>query len=243
MNPLRVVIADDEPVARQRLRRLLGEREDCHLLEEFEDGIALAAGIGHLAADVVLLDIDMPGRDGFASLGTLPEPRPIVVFVTAFAEHASRAFDIDAVDYLLKPVSGARLGEALARVSRRLAGNAAGRRAVARFVVQGRSYLFDPTRIATIQAFGNYVEISTDTQKVQLRLTLTDALARLDPGAFIRVHRSWVVARAAINEVTSLPGARHDIRLKDGRHIPGGRAFSHAIIAEARARWPIKRIS
>lgn len=154
MTILRVVIADDEPVARQRLRRLLAEREDCRLIGEFEDGTALAKGIGVHPADIVLLDIDMPGPDGFSSFAALGEPKPLVVFVTAFAEFAAKAFDVDAVDYLLKPVSSARLGEALARARRRLVDPAHPETTppgppLLRFVVQGRVYLFEPARVAS----------------------------------------------------------------------------------------------
>lgn len=237
MRPLRIVIADDEPVARRRLRRLIAERDDCLVVGEFENGIALAAGLAGLGADCILLDVDMPGPDGFATLAGLAGPPPIIVFVTAFAEFAARAYVVDAVDYLLKPVSVTRLDVALERVTRRLGETSqlapTSVTPVIRFVAHGRVYLFDPSRLSSIQAIGNYVEITTDNQRVQLRMTLTEVAARLDPRAFSRVHRSWIVARAAMTQITSLPGARFDIRLKDGRRVPGGRAFSQYVTAAA----------
>lgn len=240
MTALRIVIADDEPVARQRLRRLLQRRSDCLLVGEFSDGEAMAAGLPALSPDVVLLDIDMPGPDGFASFAKLAEPRPLIVFVTAFSEHASRAYDIDAVDYLLKPVSGPRLDETLARVLRRMRPLPSSKaspdpsRPIVRYVAQGRTYLLNPTTILSIQAVGNYVEITTHTQRINLRSTLIAAYQRLDPQAFVQVHRSWVVAAGAVAQVTSLPGSRYEILLGDGRRVPGGRAFAKTIVALAR---------
>ncbi|WP_309643005.1 LytTR family DNA-binding domain-containing protein [Phenylobacterium sp.] len=240
MTPLRIVIADDEPVARQRLRRLLQRRGDCRLVGEFANGEAMAAGLPALSPDVVLLDIDMPGADGFTAFARLAEPRPLVVFVTAFSEHASRAFDIDAVDYLLKPVSGPRLDKTLGRILRRMAPPPASKapadpaRPAVRFMAQGRTYLLDPTTIFSIQAVGNYVEITTDTQGINLRSTLADAYRRLDPQAFVQVHRSWIVAAGAVAQVTSLPGSRYEILLADGRRVPGGRAFAKTITALVR---------
>ena len=239
MTPLRIVIADDEPVARQRLRRLLQQRSDCLLVGEFSDGEAMAAGLPALSPDVVLLDIDMPGPDGFASFVQLAEPRPLVVFVTAFSEHASRAYEIDAVDYLLKPVSSPRLDETMARILRRMRPPPSSRapadpaRAV-RFMAQGRTYLLEPTTILSIQAVGNYVEITTHAQRINLRSTLVAAGHRLDPQAFVQVHRSWIIAGGAVAQVMSLPGSRYEILLRDGRRIPGGRAFAKTIRALVR---------
>lgn len=240
MTPLRIVIADDEPVARQRLRRLLQRRGDCQLVGEFANGLAMAAALPALSPDVVLLDIDMPGPDGFASFARLANPRPLVVFVTAFAEHAARAYDIDAVDYLLKPVSSTRLDAALARILRRTQPPSSAQstgtppRSTVRFVAQGRTYVLDPTTISSLQAVGNYIEITTDTQRINLRSTLSAAYHRLDGAAFIQVHRSWIVARGAVAQVTSLPGSRYEILLKDGRRVPGGRTFAKAITASVR---------
>jgi two-component system LytT family response regulator len=233
MKRLRVVIADDEKMARRRLRRLLGERDDCELVGEFTDGVSLAAGLLDTRADLILLDIEMPGQDGFASLANLGMPAPLVIFITAFEEFAKRAFDIDAADYLLKPVSAARLDEAFTRVTRRLLAPSSEAKmvptAMARFAVQGRVYLFDRSRILSLQALGNYVELTTDTRRVQLRTTLEAAHAYLGDAHFVRVHRSWVVRRTAIAHVTSLSGSRREIGLIDGRRIPGGRAFAQRI--------------
>lgn len=239
MTPLRVVVVDDEPLARQRLRRLLDERDDCRLVAEFDNGLSFAAAIPGLAADLVLLDVDMPGCDGFASLQDLGPARPLVVFVTAYDGFAARAFDIDAVDYVVKPVSAARLGDAIDRAWRRLreaepGRMAAMRPAVARFIVQGRTYLFEQDRITSLQALGNYVELTCETRTVQLRMTLAFASSRLTAGQFVRVHRSWIVRRSAIAEITSLPGARSEIVLTDGRRVPGGRVYLQNIRAASR---------
>jgi two-component system, LytTR family, response regulator len=217
-------------MARQRLRRLISARRDCEVIGEFADGSGLASGLSELRPDLLLLDVQMPGFDGFASLARLSVPKPLVIFVTAFSEFAARAYDVDAVDYLLKPVSPDRLGEALARAARRLnrssatAGSIA-TSAVARFSVQGRTYLIEQSRISTLHAMGNYVEIATEGRRYELRMTLRQAQAQLDPALFRQVHRSWIVSRAMITQITSLPGGRAEFLLKDGQRVPGGRAF------------------
>ena len=241
MSPLRVVIADDEPVARQRLRRLLRLRDDCLVVGEFADGADLAASLPRLGSDVILLDIEMPGLDGFASVSRLAEPRPLVVFVTAYAEHAARAYDVDAVDYLLKPISSLRLDEALARTWRRLQAQppaAVSRPAAAapvHFMARGRTYLFDPATISTIEAVGNYIEITTETQRVRLRSTLAAAADRLASQGLVQVHRSWIVNRSAVTHITTLPGSRYEFLLTDGRRVPGGRAYSRSILDGVRS--------
>lgn len=234
MSPLRIVIVDDEPLARARLRRLLAMRDDCILVGEFADGVELAAGVAALHPDLILLDIAMPGPDGFVSLDMLIEPRPLVVFVTAFAGHAPRAFDSDAVDYLVKPVSGERLEQALRKTARRLRPLAtpalqSGVSKTLRFVAKGRTYLIEASNIASVQARGNYVEIVTSAQTTLLRTSLQSVFGKLDDLDFLRVHRSWIVARSAISQITSLPGLRSEILLKDGRRVPGGRAFAASI--------------
>ena len=238
MNPIRIVIADDEPVARARLRRLIGMREDCEQVGEFADGVQLAKGLEVLRADVILLDIDMPGPNGFSSLAMLAEPKPLVVFVTAFAEFAARAFDDDAVDYLMKPVSGERLQQALTKTARRLqlarSADAPSITNIIRFVAQGRTYLFERSKIASVRARGNYVEITTDTQRTEFRMSLKAVWDHLNGSDFVRIHRSWIVARAALMQITSLPGSRYEILLKDGRCVPGGRAFAQSIVIAAR---------
>lgn len=239
VTPLRIAIADDEPVSRQRLQRLLLERRDCQLVGEFANGDALVAGLKSLKADLVLLDIEMPGSNGFSSLMRLSEPRPLVVFVTAFSEFAARAYNIDAVDFLMKPVSSERLNQALAKVLRRRSELIGGRAAqtslsIVRFNTQGRVYLCDQKGILSIEAIGNYVEITTDVQKLCIRTTLAAVHDRLDSNDFFRVHRSWIVARWAPTQITSLPGARHEILLKDGRQVPGGRAYAQNVSALAR---------
>jgi two-component system, LytTR family, response regulator len=230
VTPIRTIIVDDEPMARQRLRRLIGARRDCKVVGEFSDGCGLASGLSELRPDLLLLDVQMPRLDGFASLARLSVPTPLVIFVTAFSEFAARAYDVDAVDYLLKPVSPDRLGDALARAARRLSrnsvnGSSAATSAIARFSVQGRTYLIEQGRISTLRAMGNYVEIATEGRRYELRLTLRQALAQLDPALFRQVHRSWIVSRAMITQITSLPGGRAEFVLKNGQRVPGGRAF------------------
>ena len=118
MTPLRILIVDDEQLARSRLRRLLGGIEDVVIVGERDRGDAVAEALRENAIDVLLLDIEMPGLSGLEAIGLLPEPRPYVIFCTAHAEHALSAFDVGAVDYLLKPVDAARLKVAIERARR-----------------------------------------------------------------------------------------------------------------------------
>ena len=124
MNALRVVIADDEPLARLRLRRLLSAMADVEVVAECASGIEVMQLLPDCPCDLLLLDIQMPGADGFQALEHVVARPRAVVFVTAYAEHAVRAFDVQAVDYLLKPISAERLQQALERARRAIAGDA-----------------------------------------------------------------------------------------------------------------------
>lgn len=238
MNRLRVAIADDEPIARQRLARMLAANCDVQLAGSFASGDALVNGIRDRHIELVLLDIDMPELSGFATVHSLSDPKPLVAFVTAHGVFATQAYDLDAVDYLMKPVSADRLAETLRRARRRLdTGHPTKDIPTTRYVnfaVRGRVYHVEENSIVTINAAGHYVEVHTQSQQLSLRLSL-DAVERLlDPHHFVRVHRSWIVRRDAVKQVSSLPGSRHEMLLDGGIRIPGGRAYAQAIIRQLR---------
>ena len=194
---LRVLVADDELMARKRLVRLLGELPDVEVAGVCADGKGVLEEVARGGVDVVLLDIHMPGLSGLEALRLLPADGPLVVFCTAHAEHALDAFDAGALDYVLKPIEGARLAKALARARSRVArrrfraeadrqrAGALDRIAVA---TRGGIVLLDPRRIGHAVLDGELVTIATLDGDYLTDASLSDLEARL-PRSFLRVHR------------------------------------------------------
>lgn len=207
---LRVLIVDDEPLARSRARRLLDEIEGVAVIGEARSADDARRQLKAQAADVLLLDIQMPGEDGFALLRSL-EPRPAVVFVTAFDHYAVRAFEENAVDYLLKPFRRERLAEALERarhdlarpedLSRRLAvllGDLERERTpehLERFTVRigQRQLILKSEEVYWFGAEDKLVFAATATDRHYVNFTLDQLERRLDPKRFARVHRAAIV--------------------------------------------------
>lgn len=243
-----MMLVDDEPLVRAALRAALGEQAGFTIVGEAGDGLAAIEAIERLRPDLVLLDVQMPGCDGFEVLAQLAdEARPVVVFVTAYEQYALRAFDAHAVDYVLKPFDDARLLAAVERartwLGRRAAGEAdrtpallaevAARRRRERFVVRhaGRLRLVHAAEVAWIEARGNYVHLHHADGPFLLRETLHELAATLDARRFVRVHRSAIVALPEVVERERLPGGDHQLRLRDGAHVPLGRSFRAAFDA------------
>lgn len=228
MRTLRVAIVDDEPLARVRLRRLLERMPAVQVEGEYAGGRELVAGWHLQPADVVLLDVQMPDLDGFGALDRLV-PRPRVVFVTAHAGHAIRAFDVAATDFVLKPVSGERLAAAVERArAAATPGPAPAPLAAAadpRLALPlGRKLqLVDPAVIEWVRAQANYIEIRGDGRTWVMRRPMAWIESRLDPQRFLRVHRSWLVRVDAVREVVPLASGRHRLRLADGTTLAAGR--------------------
>ncbi len=203
MNPLRLLIVDDEALARLRLRSLVDSLPEAGavVVGEAGDAETALALLQAAPADAVLLDIRMPGRDGLrlaAALQALPQP-PAVVFVTAHAEHALQAFELEAVDYLTKPVRRERLLAALQRVKQRLRPEAGPLPGGPALVVndRGRVLRLPHAEVLYLKAEQKYVTLRTAQHCYVLDETLTELEQRLG-GAFIRVHRNALVARRAI---------------------------------------------
>jgi two-component system response regulator AlgR len=210
-SPLRVLLVDDEELARLRLRQLVGECTEpaASVAGEAANAVQALAWLATQRCDLVLLDVQMPGRDGTqlaAELKRLPEP-PAVVFVTAHAEHALRAFDLEAVDYLTKPVRRERLHAALQRVAQRMAlqrGSgaavpvaAAGESPVIVVTDRGRLVRVPVAEVLYFKAELKYVTLRTAAHTYVLDEALTDLEQRLGE-RFLRVHRNALVARAAV---------------------------------------------
>ncbi len=242
---LRVLVVDDEPVARRGIRRLLQRERDVEVVGECGDGAAAVAAIAELAPDLVLLDVQMPGASGFDVVDAVGlERMPAVVFVTAFDQHAVAAFDVHAVDYVLKPVDRERFALAIARVRTRLADPAA--RLDARIVAaltelgaatpqrwarrlsirtSGRVVLIETGDISRVEAAGNCVEVHAAGKVRTLRDTLANVEARLDPARFARVSRSALVNLDFVVELQPLYDGDFVVVLRDGAKVPGSRRY------------------
>jgi two-component system LytT family response regulator len=244
---LRVLLVDDEAIARRGLRqRLLGE-SDFEVVGEAEDVPSAVAALGELAPDLVFLDIQMPGGSGFDVIDAVGlDHMPATVFVTAFDEFALRAFDVHALDYVLKPIDGVRFRDTLGHLRSRLAppppadageftrrvaaalselGVAASRRWSKRLAVHanGRVALIAAHDVDHLESAGNYVEIHVGDRKRLLRETLTSLEARLDPEIFVRVSRSALVNLDRVAGFRPVFNGDFVVVLKDGREIAGSR--------------------
>jgi two-component system LytT family response regulator len=246
---IRTLDVDDEPIARRGLLRHLRAEADVEVVGECGDGAAAVAAIGSLAPDLVFLDVQMPEMDGVGVVEAIGLGQmPAVVFVTAYDQHAVRAFDVHAVDYLLKPVEAERFGRALARARERLAGGRGAndrlsvalgelgrepRRHARRLAIRSgdRVTLVDVGDVARLQAAGNYVEVHAGGQCHLLRETLTGLLARLDPDRFVRVSRSAAVAAEHVRELRSLFDGDCLVVLRDGSKVPASRRYRHRLDA------------
>ncbi len=248
--PLRVLIVDDEPPARDRIREVLSQTEGAEIVGEAGDGLTAAEAIQDLRPDLVFLDVRMPEMDGFGVLAALPqETLPLVVFVTAFDAFAVRAFDIHAVDYVLKPFDSNRLREALARAHARLSADHAqaqeqrlaglmaelasrGRTLERVLVKTGSRFEFVRTvEIDWIEAAGNYVTLHVGARAPLLRHTLSGIERQLDPQRFRRIHRSVIVNLERVKEVRALDNGDYCARLADGRELRVGRSYRRNVLS------------
>jgi two-component system, LytTR family, response regulator len=245
----RTIIVDDEPLARRRLRRLLGSHPEVEVIGEAADGPSACALISAERPDLVLLDIQMPGLSGFDVLARL-ESRPQVIFVTAHDEYAVRAFEEQALDYLLKPVEPARLAKALERLPAhpepdhridRLLEALAGARADAGPIAvrQGsRISLVDPATVCFIRAEDKYAVLYTADRDYVLDRTLDDLEQTLPSPGFVRVHRSAIVNLRFVSDLTALDGGRYEVALTDGRSTRLQASRRGAAVLRDRLRIP-----
>ncbi|UXI65778.1 LytR/AlgR family response regulator transcription factor [Tahibacter amnicola] len=248
---IRTLIVDDEPVARRGIRQRLSSEPDITIVGECGDGADAIAAIGELTPDLVFLDIQMPGLDGFAVIEAVGLQRmPAVIFVTAFDQHAVRAFDVHAVDYVLKPVDGDRFRAALDRaratlrdtddrLAERIAaalaelGHRASPRWTRRLAIksEGRVTLVDIRDVDRMETAGNYVEVHAGGAVHLLRETMTSLEARLDPQRFARVSRTALVNLDKVREVQAMFNGDFVLVLRDGSEVSGSRRFRTALDA------------
>lgn len=242
MAEIRVAIVEDEPPARAKLKRMLADHAGYRVVAEADDVAGGVAALRADAPDLVFLDIRLGAGSGFDVLTRAAPPYPLIVFTTAYHEHAIRAFEFAALDYLLKPFDRERFARTLERVCARLAERDSdadeerlrrlGRELGAtprlcRFVVheRGRSLIVPIADVLRLSAAGNYVEVHTAAKRHLIRATLSRLAQRLDPVEFLRVHRSHLVRADCIAEVA--PWAHGDLKLmlKDGSELMLSRRY------------------
>ena len=245
---LRVVHADDEPLARLRVADLLADIDDVELVAGCEDGEEAVRMIVETRPDVVLLDVQMPGLNGFEVVEALAgEEMPVVIFVTAYNEFAVRAFDAHAIDYLLKPLAPARFTEAIERarvqVLQRDRGEAvpdlkalleavgAHRGYPDRIVVRlGHRLILVPVQtIDWIEAEGNYARLHAGKQGHLVRDTMAGLERRLDPAIFLRIHRSTIVNTRRVREIQTLSSRAFVLILEDGTRLESSGGYRRPI--------------
>lgn len=256
---LSVLIVDDEPIARQRIRRLLVRDPEINIIGEVTSVSEFEALDADTNPDLILLDVQLPQRDGFELLKTLDTRgiAPLVIFVTAYSAYAVGAFEVEAVDYILKPFDDERFAKAIARAKAQLAVErvsaetrttlsasddaAPGQRLRDRLLVieKGR-VLFVPTReIELVQAAGKFVKIFARGHCYLVRQSLRDIEARLDVNQFVRVHRSTIVNVEQIVELNPLFHGDYQVTLKRGTVVTMSRRFRTRILPFMARPWPI----
>jgi two-component system, LytTR family, response regulator len=238
MKKIRTLIVDDEPLARERLATLLHAEADVEVLGQCRDGEEAVTAIYDHAPDLVFMDVQMPQMNGFdviEAVGT--DKMPLVIFVTAYDQHALKAFQVRALDYLLKPFDRERFTEALNRARRQLERNETGdigRRLLAlvkdlkrdqpraeRLVVKsgGRLSFLRADEIDWVEAAGNYVRLHVGTTSYLLRETMNAIEGRLDPEKFFRIHRSRIVNMERIKELQPWLNGEYAVLLQTGTRL------------------------
>lgn len=244
MKRIRTLIVDDEPLARERLSSLLSTETDIDVIGQSRDGEEAAHAIQEHSPDLVFLDVQMPQMNGFEVIDAIgPERMPLVVFVTAYDQHALKAFQVRALDYLLKPFDRERFSEALQRarsqIERQETGDL-GRRLLAlvkdlrkdqprseRLVVKsgGRLFFLRTDEIDWIEAAGNYVRLHVGNTAHLLRETMNGLEGRLDPEKFFRVHRSRIVNMERIQELQPWLNGEYAVVLRNGTRVTLSRGY------------------
>ena len=253
---IRVLIVDDEPGARRRLKRLLSREADIEIVDQVGTGRKAVAAIGALKPDLVFLDVQMPGITGIDVVREVGSDRmPAVIFVTAYDQYAVKAFDLAAIDYLLKPFDDERFEQALARARRHLArhttndlqdrlnallqaikspvrSESAPTKYLERIAVEmrGQIRIVPIDKISFISASGNYVYLHVDEDALLVREQMQRLEEHLPPDQFFRIHRSTIVRLDEIEALLSKPGGDYAVRLRSGKHLKASRSRWGALV-------------
>lgn len=217
-DPLRVLIVDDEPLARQRIEDLLAKQNDITIAGTAADGNAAIEAIRNLQPDIVFLDVQMPARTGVEVARTLGDTMPPTVFVTAYDRHAVQAFELAAVDYLVKPFDDERFAQALDRARRAARQRSVTRTYADRIAVElrGQVRAIPVERIEYITASGPYAELHVEGKTFAVRERMQALEDKLDPRRFLRIHRSAIVRLDMIDVFLRQPGGDYAVRLRNG---------------------------
>jgi two-component system LytT family response regulator len=227
---MKILLVDDEQLARERLAELLRPFEDVAVVGEAEDGEQAIEKIIELRPDLVFMDIQMPGCSGIDVVASLPQPRPRIIFCTAFDQYAIDAFELEALDYLLKPVTRARLARALDRIRSaptEAGPPSAGRvervggKAPTRFLAKrGNKFRVVPQQeVACFTSEEGLTRLCTREQEYWMQPTLSELEGRVDPGVFFRISRAAMVNLNWIDEVVPLVGGYGEVALKNGTRL------------------------
>lgn len=253
---IRALIVDDEPYARERLRELCAQEPDVSVVGEATHGVEAIEQVEATRPNLLLLDVQMRGTNGFDVLERLSGERPLVVFVSAYDQYALAAFGVEAVDYLLKPFDRERFRQAIRRVRSRLSGDkqteladristavretvisVSGRPSASatpkRIVAErdGRLFFIAQPDIDSVEANRNYVNISAGAEIFTIRWTMQQAETTLDPGMFLRVHRSVIINTHKIREMERRFHGEYVLTLSNGQKYTSGRAYRRHIQA------------
>jgi two-component system LytT family response regulator len=237
---IRTLIVDDEPLARRLLHEYLQAHEDVEIMGECDNGFDAVKTIADLQPDLVFLDIQMPRLTGLEVL-ELTQRDHGVIFTTAYDQYAVKAFDLRAVDYLLKPFSQARFDEALARARTLIGQPSAGLQAMAaqatgkleRLLIRDRNQVHVLTldMVTCVEAQDDYICIHLQGKSYLKTQSLTELEARLDPGQFVRVHRSWIINLKHLKNIERLAKDSFVALLNSGQQVPISRAGHERIKA------------
>lgn len=241
---IRTLIVDDEPLARDRIRGLLSRESDIEVIAECRDGLEAVETIRREKPALVFLDVQIPELDGFGVVKSLEDAMPVTVFVTAYDQYALQAFEVHAVDYLLKPFDEDRFLKALDRaraaVAARNGGNGVNEKLLAlladlkppqghaeRIVVKnaGRLFFLRSDEIDWVESSGNYVNLHVGHESHLLRETMAGIEGRLDPALFIRIHRTAIVKIDQIKELHPLFHGEYEVVLRDGTRLTLSRGY------------------
>jgi len=241
---IRALIVDDEAVARRRIRRLLTSEKDIEVIGECANGLQALSLIESDRPDLLFLDVEMPEMNGFELLMQLHKSRiPVVIFTTAFDKYAVRAFELHALDYLVKPIDSQRFEEALNRARSHMnlqkgAEASSGILAMLsemqkqkcwleRIIVKqpGRAFFIKVAAVDRFEAADNYIRVHAGTDMHLIRETMNALELKLDPSKFVRVHRSTIVNVDRIKEIHSLFQGNHLIVLQNGEKVTLSRNY------------------
>jgi len=242
---IRTIIVDDEPLARKRLRLLLEKEPDVEIITECQNGLEAVAAVSSLTPDLMFLDVQMPGWDGFAVIENIPAAQmPVIIFTTAFEQHALQAFDAHALDYLLKPFKVARFQSAVARAREHLLSRHNAQSTIAGILEmvkhsanqkhfltrlsvkqEDRHTFVKVAEIDVIEAAGKYIVVHAGKENHILRQSLAGLEEQLDPTKFLRISRSVIVNIESIKELQPMFKGEYAVILHSGRSLAMTRGF------------------